>query len=167
MEEEVMGKFDKFLDEVRKRPWGSTAWISDKSDVIVVDGYRHVSGARSFMKGKSSYNKLSHWFEEHYAGYESSVEEGMQDCAEEGGGWHSWDMWADELDWKATKKLYNWGWVRIYFSRQGSDPTLTVHGMPKGIKNHYERTQSLKEALENEYWESCPQVKVEYEKAEA
>lgn len=160
-----MGRFNEFIAEVRKHPWGATAWITDKGDVIVVEGYFHVSGARAFMKDKPSYSRLHDWFEEHYADYEASVDEGMESCNEDGGGWHSWEMANVDLDWKATEKLYNCGWVRIYFCRQGTNPTLTVHGAPKGIKDHYERTQSLKEALENEYRESCPDIKVEYEKA--
>lgn len=158
-----MGRFSEFLEHVNKNPLaGNTGWITDKGDIIVCSFYEHIRDARKFVQNNPSYKEISCWFEEHLDNLDREAEAGYEECKEEGGGWHVYEMEYDSFWNKAVKKLYSYKWVRIYFAKQNS--TLTVSGFPQGIQDHYQLTQSLKEALEREFSEDCQNIKVEYEK---
>ena len=157
-----MAKFDKFLSKTKEDGWGTTGWITDKGTVLLVPPYDHVNFAYDHIKGKGGYKNLKKWFEKHLKDLRESHDASARMYKEEGGGWHYYEMEWDNFTWEARSKLLNYGWVRIYFEKPAS--ILTVHGRAKGLKEHYERTQSLKEALEREYWESCPDITVKYEK---
>ncbi|MFA7219490.1 MAG: hypothetical protein WC119_03230 [Synergistaceae bacterium] len=157
-----MGRFSEFLGQVNKYPLaGNTGWITDKGDIIVCSFFEHVRDARKFVQNNPAYTEISCWFEA-LDNLDQEAEAGYAECDKEGGGWHEYEMEYDSFWYKAVKKLYSDKWVRIYFSKQNS--TLTVSGFPHGIQDHYQLTQSLKEALEREFWEDCPNIKVEYEK---
>ena len=160
----IMSKFDTFVSKISTSKYGNTGWITHKGDVIIVKLFDHLKDARNFMLNKPSYAKISNWIETKYNELNEDEAEYLPICEKEGGGWHVYEMARDNLSYRGTKRLLDFGWIRIYF--EASNSTLTVHGSSKGIKEHYSRVETLKAQIENEYWETHSSVTVKYENSD-
>ena len=159
-----MSNQSNFVKAVKSKK-ASQGWIASDGHILYVGMYNHLAGAYDYIKSKKKFSDLEIIFD----GFQEEINKSHDshqrhaeiegDCHAE---WHSHEILCDSILWKKTLAVIKAGWVRILFDR--SNATIRIHGSPEGIKEHYERIESLKRTLEYELFETCPVITIDVER---